>query len=89
MGLALWRGEFQDVESVWLRFVKRDGSVVPTARESGSESLARAAEAESRASDAESRASVAESRAAVLETRASEAERELDLLRRKLGDLEG
>ena len=89
LGLALWRGEFQDVESVWLRFVKRDGSVVPTARESGSESLARAAEAESRASDAESRASVAESRAAVLETRASEAERELDLLRRKLSDLEG
>ncbi len=33
LGFTLWEGSFLDVKATWLRFVDREGSLIPTARE--------------------------------------------------------
>jgi Uma2 family endonuclease len=53
LGLALWEGIFQDAKAEWLRFVDKDGQVIPTGAETASEADARATEATSRANEAE------------------------------------
>lgn len=59
LGLQLWEGEFEDVNSEWLRWTDLDGNLIPTGKE-------RAEVAEGRAEVAESRAEAAEERAARL-----------------------
>lgn len=67
LGLTLWHGTFQEIDDEWLRFVDKDGELIPTAREAGIEASARADEAS---------------------VRADEAEKELELLRQRLTELE-
>jgi Uma2 family endonuclease len=73
LGLTLWKGEFQDVEAEWLRFIDQDGALIPTAHEERREATARAEKETARA----------EKEAA----RADEAESEIERLKRKLRDL--
>ena len=42
LGLALWRGVFQDVEAEWLRFVDVNGRVIPTGGEKAEQERVRA-----------------------------------------------
>ena len=67
LGLTLtrWRGLYQGVEAVWLRWTDLDGMLLSTAEE-------RTREAESRAEQAESRAEQAETRAQRLAARLRE-----------------
>lgn len=60
LGLQLWKGEFEDVTSEWLRWTDLDGNLILTGKE-------RAEAAEERAEVAEERAEMAEERAARLE----------------------
>jgi Uma2 family endonuclease len=95
LGLTLWEGEFQDVEAQWLRFVDRQGCVIPTAHETSEMAMARAAEesarateADARAAESDARAAEANARAAEVQAKADEALNELELLRRRLKQLE-
>ena len=81
LGLTLWQGEFQDEEAQWLRFVDRQGCVIPTALEASRAAVAHAAEADARAA-------TESARAAEVQAKADEALNELELLRRRLKQLE-
>ena len=69
--IGLWEGEFQRVNSVWLRFYNDDGQLILTRGEAES----KRAEAEARRAEAEARRAETESR------RADAAEAELERLR--------
>jgi len=53
LGLTLWQGTFQEMDDEWLRFVDKDGELIPTAKEAGVKASARADEASARAEEAE------------------------------------
>jgi len=83
--IGLWEGEFQRVNSVWLRFYNDDGQLILTRGEAESkraEAESKRAEAEARRAEAEAQRAETESRRAETESRrADAAEAELERLR--------
>ena len=49
LGLKLWRGRYEDLESTWLRWVDADGNPIPTGAERADEEKRRADEEKRRA----------------------------------------
>jgi Uma2 family endonuclease len=74
LGLALWQGEYEGVEGLWLRFCDADGNWIPTPSE--------------RAEQAESERDRQQQRAEQERQRANQAELELQKLRDKLRQLD-
>ena len=66
LGLTEWNGWFEHMEYDWLRWARRDGSVIATGAERAESAETRAASAETRAASAETRAASAEAKAAEL-----------------------
>lgn len=56
LGLKLWRGEYEGEEGLWLRWVARDGRLIPTGHELALNAQEAAIEAEQRAEDERQRA---------------------------------
>jgi hypothetical protein len=84
LGVDLWEGRFEDVETTWLRWYDRDGQVIPTGAERA-EAECQRAEAERQHAEAErQRAEQAEQRAAAEKQEAERARRELEALKDKL-----
>ena len=82
LGLTLvpWRGVYQNVENVWLRFAAPDGSLLPTPEE-------KAAQAEQVAEAATRQREEAERQREAAERRAAELEAQLARYRERFGDL--
>ena len=81
LGLVFWEGTYLDVEARWLRFVDREGRLIPTGLERSAahaqetrEEKARADAEKSRADEEKARADQAEERARVLEAKLRELE---------------
>lgn len=64
--LGLWRGNYQDRERLWLRWLTTEGVLIPTPSEQATAAEQSAIAAEQRATAAEQRATAAEQRAAQL-----------------------
>jgi Uma2 family endonuclease len=71
LGLGVWKGIYEGVEGLWLRWYDRSGQWIPTNQES-------VALAEQRADDAEQRADVANQRAELLAAKLRELGIEMD-----------
>ena len=67
LGLTLWNGVLEDVEDCWLRFVDRQGQILPTGHEMAQSALAALRIAEDKASMAEEMARLAEDKARLAE----------------------
>jgi hypothetical protein len=80
LGLSLWQGQFEHEPGEWLRWCRRDGSLIATGAE-------RAGSAEARADTAEARADTAEARADTAEARAERAEQRARLLAARMREL--
>jgi hypothetical protein len=63
LGLRLWSGVYEGVETIWLRWCDRDGNLVPTGEERAREAETQARQADERACQAETQARQADERA--------------------------
>ena len=72
--VGLWRGAYENVDEIWLRWSDTAGRLLHTGAERAAEAEAHAAEAEALAAEAEGHVVVAEALAAEAESRAAEAE---------------
>ena len=74
LGLVFWEGTYLDVDARWLRFVDREGRLIPTGLEKSMAQAEEAQEQRARADEEKSRADRAEERARQLEERLRELE---------------
>lgn len=76
LGLTIWKGTFEGVDSRWLRFLDSHGNLVPTADEkwAASESRMEAAKSETEAAKSETEAARSEAEAAKSEAEAARQE---------------
>jgi len=80
LSLDLWRGTYEGLNRLWLRWFTADGQLILTPNEE-------AAAAEQRATEAEQRATEADLRAAEADLRLQEAQQQAELLAAKLRKL--
>jgi Uma2 family endonuclease len=80
LGLQLWYGKFEELQTTWLRWVDSQGALIPTGEE-------RAFEADQRAEAADQRAEAERKRAEEADQRAGAEHRRADLLAAKLREL--
>ena len=74
LGLVFWEGTYLDVDARWLRFVDREGRLIPTGLEKSMAQARETHEQRARADEEKSRADRAEERARKLEERLRELE---------------
>ena len=74
LGLVFWEGTYLDVDARWLRFVDREGRLIPTGLEKSMSQAKETHEQRARADEEKSRADRAEERARKLEERLRELE---------------
>jgi len=74
LGLVFWEGTYLDVDARWLRFVDREGRLIPTGLEKSMAQAKETHEQRARADEEKSRADRAEERARKLEERLRELE---------------
>ena len=83
LGLALWKGEFEDRTDSWLRWTDAEGVVIPTGREQAGRERLRAEQERQRAEQEHVRAESANQRAAQADQRAEQAEQRAEQERRQ------
>jgi Uma2 family endonuclease len=87
LGLTLWQGEYEGTETLWLRWIDREGRLIPTGAELARREQQRATEAEQRAEQERQRAEDSVRQAEQERQRATEAEQRAERLAARLREL--
>lgn len=86
LGLVLWNGHFEGVDSRWLRFVDRDGNLLPTADEAASRAKEEESQAREDASKAREDASKAKEDVSLAKEEAFKAREDASAARKEVAD---
>jgi Uma2 family endonuclease len=87
LALVRWQGDYQGVDTMWLRWITLDGQLLPTKTELVQQAQSQARQAQNQARQAQSQAQQAQAEAQQAQVEARQAQNQVNKLAAKLRDM--